>query len=318
VRFDPERFGERLDVALSKVLTWRSRTSFRQLIRDGLVLLNDVPTRASIRVRHGDVARIRIPPWKRKLYVEPRDAAEVPIVFEDRWCVALDKPAGMPVHPAGRHLEGTLIHFLHKRYRRPDDPVADVVPRLMHRIDRETSGLVLASKDPDFHYAVGQQFEQRRVQKRYLAVVEGVVERDEGLIDFGIGPAQSSDIRLKLEARRDGSGLPSITWFRVVRRNERFTLLDVAPRTGRQHQIRIHLAAIGHPIVGDKIYGPDDRYFVEALNGGLSEEARRRLVLPRQALHSHALTFEHPWTGEKVTLAAPLAADLAALMEAAS
>jgi 23S rRNA pseudouridine1911/1915/1917 synthase len=147
-----------------------------------------------------------------------------------------------------------------------------------------------------------------------LAVVEGRVERDGGSIDLGIGPARGSPIRLKMEARDDGTGLPASTHYRVLRRSQRFSLLELVPKTGRQHQLRVHLAAIGHPIVGDKIYGPDENYFLNAINGGLDESALRRLVLPRQALHAQALEFQHPQTGRLMHLQAPLPADMAALL----
>jgi 23S rRNA pseudouridine1911/1915/1917 synthase len=314
VLIPPERAGDRLDTALARIMTWRSRTAFQALIEDGYVQVNDRPCRAATRVQPGDVVRLRIPPRRRRYHMAPIQVAELPVVYEDELCVALDKPANLPVHPAGRHLEGTVIHFLHQRYRRAEDPEADVVPRLMHRLDRETSGLLLASKDPDFHFQVGQQFERREVRKTYLAVVEGLVPQDEGVIDFGIGPARDSKIRLKMEARRDGSGLPALTWFKVLRRNARFSLVQASPRTGRQHQIRVHLAAIGHPVVGDKVYGPDEGYFLASMAGGLDETARARLVLPRQALHSHALTFRHPGLMRELTLTAPLAGDMAQLV----
>jgi 23S rRNA pseudouridine1911/1915/1917 synthase len=264
-------------------------------------------------VRAGDVIRLRIPPYRRKLHVDPQPTGDLPILFEDAHCVAMDKPAGVPVHPAGRHLENTVIHYLHRRYPRDDEAGGDL-PRLLHRLDRETSGVLLASKHGDFHYHVGQAFEFRRVQKTYLAVVEGRVERDGGSIDLGIGPARGSPIRLKMEARDDGTGLPASTHYRVLRRSQRFSLLELVPKTGRQHQLRVHLAAIGHPIVGDKIYGPDENYFLNAINGGLDESALRRLVLPRQALHAQALEFQHPQTGRLMHLQAPLPADMAALL----
>src|SRR5262249_27079352 len=161
------------------------------------------------------------------------DGDAITVLHEDKELIALDKPAGLAVHPAGRRVDGTLIHWLHRRYRRPDDPQHDVVPRLLHRIDRETSGVVCASLDPDFHGRVGRMFEERGVQKTYLAVVHGAPPHDEGIVDLGIGVARSSAIHLKMEARRDGSGWPALTRYRVLRKNERFALVELLPKTGR-------------------------------------------------------------------------------------
>ncbi|MCC6673460.1 MAG: RluA family pseudouridine synthase [Planctomycetes bacterium] len=315
LRIDARQSGARLDQALCFFLHWRSRTSVQKLIADGFVTVLGKPARAGIRVAAGDEVRVRIPPRATPDPVGPPEDLPIPILYEDRWMVALDKPAGLAVHPAGRRVHGTLIHFLHQRYRRPGDPAHDVVPRLLHRIDRETSGVVAASLDEDHHARVGHLFEARAVRKTYLAVVHGCPDPAEGLVDFGIGPAADSPIRLKLEARRDGSGLPALTRYRVLRRSDPFALVELEPRTGRTHQLRVHMAAIGCPLVGDKIYGVDERFFLEHLAGELSAESRTRLVLERQALHAHRLRFLHPGLGRELELEAPLPADMAALID---
>ena len=317
VLIDGECVGERLDQALLHFLTWRSRSSINRLIRDGHVLLEGREARPARRVRTGDVVRIRIP--KRPL-VQPRSAPEdskVRILFEDPYLVAVDKPAGMAVHPAGRRVHGTLIHYLHRRYRRPGnhgDDAEQVVPRLLHRLDVETSGVVAASLHEDFHGMVARQFEAREVRKTYLAVVHGRPSPPDGLIDLGIGPDSSSPVRLKLTARRDGSGTPALSRYRVLRSNRRFSLVEVEPKTGRTHQIRVHLAALGCPVVGDKIYGGDERIFLEHLRGDLSPGSRETLILERHALHSHRLRCHHPFRDESVELVAELPDDMAGLM----
>jgi 23S rRNA pseudouridine1911/1915/1917 synthase len=189
------------------------------------------------------------------------------------------------------------------------------VPRLLHRLDRETSGVVAASLDPDFHHLVARQFEDRVVQKTYLAVVRGCPAPVEGIVDFGIGPDRRSAVRLKLEARRDGSGLPAVTQYRVLRRNARFALVELRPKTGRTHQLRVHMAAIGCPLVGDKIYGGDESLFLAQLQGQLGSEQHAALGLARHALHSHRLEFEHPFRGGRMTIEAPLPPDMAALLD---
>lgn len=311
-RFD----GQRLDVALATVLPWRSRQSIHRLIDGGYVTLVGRTASASRRVRTGETVLIDIPPEAKPLPKPvPEGGMPLAIVYQDEWMLGIDKPAGLAVHPAGRRLDGTLITELHRRYRRPDDPAHDVVPRLLHRIDVETSGIVAVGLCEQFHHLVARQFEDREVQKTYLAVVHGRPSPSEGLIEFSLGPDRKSPVRLKLEARSDGTGLSATTQYRVVRSNERYSLVELLPKTGRTHQLRVHMSAIGCPLVGDKIYGGDERIFLEQLRGELSDESRAKLVLDRQALHAHKLRFHHPMLSRELELEAPLPADMRSLIE---
>jgi RluA family pseudouridine synthase len=207
-----------------------------------------------------------------------------------------------------------LIHELHRRYRRPDDPRHDVVPRLLHRIDIETSGVVAVGLDEHFHHQVARQFEDRLIRKSYLAVVHGSPEPRSGTIDLGLVPDKASAVRLKLTTCSSGGGQSALTEYRVLRHNHRFSLVELRPRTGRTHQLRVHMAAIGCPLVGDKLYGADERIFLRQIAGTLGESERERLVLDRHALHSHSLTFFHPERRCEMTLQAPLPSDLAELV----
>lgn len=319
-RVAPELDGMRLDRALQRLMPWRSRSSIQRLIRDGHVALKPDaredpsrradPARASVTVRCDDILVMRVPP---RLLPEHPPEPDLPLreLFEDPWLVAVDKPAGLAVHPSGRRLTGTLINLLHRRYRN-SDPELDVVPRLCHRLDRETSGVLLIAKQGTAHAAVRRQFEEHRVGKSYLALVEGRPARDEGLIDIAIGPALDSAIRLKMAPRADG--LEARTRYRIRECGADVTLLECFPETGRQHQLRVHFAAIGHPIVGDKLYGPDESWFLDSIAGCLSAEARTRLRLPRHALHSHSLRLAHPATGNCMELVAPLPSDMASVL----
>lgn len=306
--------GVRLDLALVQYLHWRSRNSIWRLIKDGHVLLEGRRAKPATKVRQGEVLRIMIPKQPEPAPHVALENHDVEVLSEDRYMIAVNKPAGLAVHPAGRRVHGTLIHFLHTRYRRPEDPEHDVVPRLLHRIDRETSGVVAASLHEGFHSQVARQFEDRKVQKTYLAVVHGCPEPDQGLIDLGIGPDRESSIRLRLKAYGDGSGQSALTSYRVVRRNDRFALVELAPRTGRTHQLRVHMAALGCPLVGDKIYGADDSIFLEYLEGQISDASREHLVLERHALHSCRLQFHHPYEDRQMVIAASLPDDMAALV----
>ena len=310
---DERHEGLRLDQALCLFLPWRSRTSIHRLLDEGLVSLTDRAARASCRLRKGDAITVRIPTPPEPIDVAPGDF-EVPILHEEKVMIAVDKPAGLAVHPAGRRVYGTLIQYLHKRYRRPNDPAHDVIPRLLHRIDRETSGIVAVGLDEQFHSAVRKQFEARTVEKTYLAVVHGCPEPQQGLIDLPIGPDRRSPIRLKLAVEHGPPGLPAVTRYRVVQTGPHYSLVELSPETGRTHQLRVHMDAIGCPLVGDKIYGVPPEIFLRWLDDDVPEEHRARLVLDRHALHAHRLVFDHPQHGPSFTLEAPLPADLRDLL----
>jgi 23S rRNA pseudouridine1911/1915/1917 synthase len=313
MKVDARQEGWRLDRALCEWLKWRSRTRNQQLILDGFVDLRGRPGRPSSRVHAGDEIVARVPPGATPDPVDPPES--LPILYEDRYMIAVDKPAGLAVHPAGRQVYGTLIHWMHKRYRRPEDPAHDVVPRLLHRLDRETSGIVAVGLDEDFHAEVGRQFEDREVTKVYQAVVHGRPPTDEGVCDLGIGPSRTSAVRLRQEAYRDGSGLSALTRWKVLKANDRFSLVELYPKTGRTHQLRVHMEALGCPLVGDKIYGRDDTVFFEALEERISDASRESLILERHALHAARLTFRHPRLEQDLELQAPLPEDMAALVD---
>ncbi len=311
---DERHDGLRLDQALALFLHWRSRTSIHRLIRGGFVELEGRRARKSSPIRMGDRIVVHVPPEAQPDDVYG-DEFDIPILHEDRHLVVVDKPAGIAVHPAGRRIAGTLIHALHKRYRRPNDPAHDIVPKLLHRIDRETSGVLAIGLDERFHGAVRRQFEEREVKKVYQAVVHGRPDPGDGLIEFSIGPHRTSEVRLKVEARSDGSGLSARTHYRTLRSNGRFSLVELHPETGRTHQIRVHMEAIGCPLVGDKIYGVPDSVFLENLDGQLSDASRELLILDRHALHAQRLTFLHPFAEVEWSFEAPLPADMAALLD---
>ncbi|MCB9914074.1 MAG: RluA family pseudouridine synthase [Planctomycetes bacterium] len=309
----------RLDAFLGKHLTWRSRTSIQALVRDGYVLVDlvtpdhpeglgelAVEKRPGRRLRHGTRVVVMIPPELR-LPVPEATSDEIDVLYEDEHALAVDKPPGLPVHPSGRHFSDTLIQRVHARCRETHLE-RGLAPRLCHRLDRETSGIVLVAKDPAAHPFLAQQFEERVVEKEYLAIVRGVPDADAGTIDAPIGPARMSAVRLKMTVAVDG--LPCRTDWSVVRRHGDVTLVRCRLHTGRQHQIRVHLQSIGLPIVGDKLYGEDEDYFRRHADGALTREDLERLELPRHALHHHRLVFTSSLTGAPVEVISPLPADL--------
>lgn len=289
---DPGNDGLRLDRFIQSKLPWRSRTSVQRAIETGRVLIDGVPGRVNRRVHPGQTIRIVVPP--------PPDGTirhhEIPldVVYEDRYLLAINKQPGFIVHPVGKHLYNTVINVLHHRYRRPDDPENDVVPNLVHRIDKDTSGLLLVAKDEKVRAAMAMQFERKEVEKEYLALVTGEVGPESGRIAAPLGKDPRANMKVKMAVVE--GGLPSSTEFAVEERFAGATLLRLRPKTGRTHQIRVHCASIGHPLLSDALYG----------NGALEG------VIARQALHAERVTFSHPVTAERTTVAAPLAADFVA------
>ncbi len=309
----------RLDAFLVHHLTWRSRSSIQDLVKEGWVSVDasspEAPTgtgsyaverRPGRKLRHGSRVRIDIPPHLRPP-VDEHTSTELVVLYEDDAVLAVDKPPFLPVHPSGRHLVDTLIQRVHAR-----TPAGEIerrgAPRLCHRLDRETSGVVLVAKDPEAHRELRRQFEAGTVEKEYLAIVHGVPARDQGVIEFPIGPARLSEVDLKMAACADG--LPARTDWRIVSAWSDRALLSCLLHTGRQHQIRVHLEAIGHPLVGDKLYGGDESFFLRHAAGVLDERDLELLELPRHALHDHRLAAVHPVTGRRLEVFSPLAEDL--------
>lgn len=302
--------GLRLDQFLAKRFSWRSRTSIRRLIAEGLVELEGRSARNSRRLQVGEIVTVRLPRPKRdSVRLEAERAGQNLVrLFEDERLIAIDKPPNIPVHPAGRLLHFTVITELHRQYRNFDDPLRDLVPKLCHRLDVETSGVLLVAKDRRALTFVQEQFAERTVKKEYLVLVHGEVAEDEGLVDLPIGPTATGIVK-NMRAIRWDIGQPSRTKWRVVERFAGKTKLHIHLLTGRHHQIRVHMAAIGHPVVGDKLYAHDPEIFLRYTNEECTDDDWRVLGLRRQALHSHALEFEHPTRGP-MRIASPWPPDL--------
>jgi 23S rRNA pseudouridine1911/1915/1917 synthase len=294
--------GRRLDRFLADRMPWRSRTSIRRLLDENRVDAGSRALRPGTRLRAGDRLRIELPPPD-----TPVKSAEIvlDVLLEDDVLVAINKQPGIVVHPVGIHRYDTLINALHHRYRRMDDPGADVVPKLAHRIDQFTSGVLLVAKRDDIRMELGRQFEEREVHKEYLAIVDGRPPEDSGTMVQPLGPDPSSANKT-LQAARD-DGLPSRTDYAVEESFREHAFVRCMPHTGRTHQIRVHLAANGCPILCDHLYG-DPEPFRDPRSG--------QVLLDRFALHAARLDFTHPVSGGRVTVRAPLPADMEATLGA--
>jgi 23S rRNA pseudouridine1911/1915/1917 synthase len=294
--------GWRLDRYLKHKITRLSRTRIQRVIAGSLELDGSRAKPATL-LRTGQVILIRRPAQP-----EPEVPTNFRVLCDDGDVMAIDKPAGLPMHPTARYHFRTLTRLLAERF--PGQPL-----QIAHRIDRETSGLVLVARGFEAARGLKMAFEARRVEKRYLALVVGELLEGLGTIDRGLR-LSDGPLRNKMVVDDGPRGLPSRTRYRVVEKLPGHTLLECRPETGRQHQIRAHLAAIGHPIVGDKLYGGDEALFTEFCDHGWSEALAERLGLERQALHAWEATFPHPRSGAPTTISAPLAEDIAAYMTA--
>lgn len=293
-----EQSGERLDKWLAGQLPERSRSEIQRWIASALVTRAGVPLKASHRVAQGEEIAVDVPQAE-DYDVEP-EPIPLDLVYEDDDLLVINKAAGMVVHPAAGNWHGTLVNAV--LYHCPTlEGIggASGRPGIVHRLDRDTSGLILVAKNDRALRSLQAQFTQREVRKSYLALVYGQVVSPEGQIDGAIGrdPRQ----RKRMAVVPAGQGRPAVTCFRVLGYYGKLTLLACHPLTGRTHQIRVHLAHIKHPIVGDEVY------------------AGRRVPpvpCPRQFLHAHRIAFRVPGTGQEVEFAAPLPADLAGVLAA--
>jgi 23S rRNA pseudouridine1911/1915/1917 synthase len=296
-----EEHGSRADVFLSRRIKRMSRSKAAALIREGVVRRADGPPidRPSVRVMAGDRVLLK----RKKLNEAPTDDIVLPIEHEDEDLLAVNKPGDLVVHPTASAYHRTLIRVM--RTRRPGQYL-----ELAHRIDKETSGLLLLSKNPETDSFLKSEFAERRVKKSYLAVVAGRMPSDRMMLDAPMRLSPSSVTSVRMEIGGEGAS-PAVTEVEVLARSDRASLVEARPLTGRQHQIRLHLAHAGHPIIGDKLYLGGDEVFLRAIRERLGAEEVTGLVgHHRHALHAHTATFVHPKTKSPLTLRAPLAPDL--------
>jgi 23S rRNA pseudouridine1911/1915/1917 synthase len=304
---------QRLDVYIHKRLPDFSRTLVQKLIKEGLITVNGRPSKPAYEINLGDRIVCRMP----KL-IEPHVVAtDIPleIVYEDEHLLAINKPPQFVVHPAAGHWDDTLVNAL--LHHCGSLPETDEVykPGIVHRIDKDTSGVIIAAKTLKAHGDLTRQFQERTVRKSYRAIVEGELEFEEDIIDKDMD-RHKKDFE-KMAVVKKGTGKSAVSYYRVVERFRGYTFVEVMPKTGRTHQIRVHMASIGHPCVADSTYGRRDALFLRDL--GVAEdplvEDPKEPVLMRQALHAYSIEFVHPASGETVRFEAPVAEDLERVLE---
>ena len=295
---ESEQVGQRLDRFLVSVLDGVSRSGVQQLIGDELVLVNDKASKPGYVLRLKDrVTALRATPVSQMKQVTPQNLP-LEVVFEDDDLLIVNKAAGMVVHPAPGNYEGTLVNALVAHYPELQQDESDMRPGIVHRLDKDTSGLLMVAKNAQAQAALIEQMKQHKIIKRYLALVEGNVELDQGSIDAPIG----RDTRNRqLMAVTMTEGRDAVTHFRVLQRFRKHTLVLIQIVTGRTHQIRVHFQAIKHPVAGDQTYGSGHRI--------------PNVELQRQFLHAYQLELTHPRSGEPLHIEAPLPADLQKVLD---
>jgi len=289
--------GERLDQALLSLWPGQSRAALQRLIRDGHVQVDGRSARPSYRIRGGEQVRLR-PPAPVPSSIEA-EAIPLDVLYEDADLVVLNKPAGMTVHPGAGVRRGTLVNALLHHSRGLSSIGGVERPGIVHRLDRDTSGVLVVARNDRTHRHLAAQFKGRRVEKIYQALVWGRPRDASGIVEQPIGRHPTA--RVRMAVRRDGR--PSVTRWTIVRPLGPVTLLEIRPETGRTHQIRVHLAHLGHPVVGDPLYG-GRRRAPDAL-AGPGGAAPALLEEAGLALHARSLAFEHPADGRQLRFEAP-------------
>lgn len=286
---EDEMTGERVDRLLPSLLEGVSRSYLQKVIKDGGLTVNGKKAKGSLNVKEGDILEIELPEAESPDI--PAENIPLEILFEDDDVIVVNKPKGMVVHPAAGHYTGTMVNALMFHCGESLSGINGVLrPGIVHRIDMDTTGSVIACKNDAAHICLSEQFKQHSINRIYKAIVLGVLKDNEGVIDAPIG-------RLPNDRKKMGivpDGRRAVTHYRVIERFQDYTYIECKLETGRTHQIRVHMASIGHPLLGDEVYGK------------ASSPLNKRYNLDGQTLHAEVLGFIHPSTGEYVETVAPL------------
>jgi 23S rRNA pseudouridine1911/1915/1917 synthase len=309
--------NKRLDRYLVDRIPFLSRTSLQRLVREEAVTVNGRPGKPATRLRAGDeVTAVLPPPPSAEI---PAEDIPLDVLYEDDDLIVVNKADDIIVHPARGNRSGTMINALAWHFRHVSGGSLSAVgeqfarPGVVHRLDRHTTGAVVFAKTDTAHWRLAHQFERRRVDKRYLAVVHGCMETLADVIDVPLG--KHPTVREKYAVRWDDTGKPSVTIYRVREQYDGFTLVELELKTGRTHQIRVHLAHLGYAVAGDDMYGGRHLTVGDVAGpAGSGERSPREPLVDRQALHAAILGFTHPMTGKPMVFQAPLPEDVRGLI----
>ena len=294
-----EQEGERLDKYLSVIYPELSRSFFQKIIKDQGILVNDVPEKANYRIKSDDVVRVNFPDAVQTA-IEPENIP-LDILYEDPDVLIVNKPKGMVVHPSAGHYTGTLVNAV--MYHCADSLSGingEIRPGIVHRIDMDTTGSLIVCKNDDSHVKIAEQIKAHSVNRIYEGIVCGVVKDDEGTVSGAIGRHPTDRKKMAINEK---NGKSAVTHYKVLKRFDKYTYMQFKLETGRTHQIRVHMASIGHPLLGDSVYGTAKSAFKH---------------LQGQTLHAKTIGFIHPSTGEYLEVSAPLPEYFVHLLETLS
>ena len=311
VTFDIKKAFEdrRIDRYLASRLPDYSRTFLQKLVKEGAVLVNGRTVKSSYDIQKGDFISVRVPVLEESKIV-PEDIP-IDIVYEDDYLMLINKPYDMVVHPAGGHHCGTVVNALAFHCQNLSQVNGPLKAGIVHRLDRDTSGIMLTIKSDAVHSHIAMQFEKRSVKKEYLAVVEGELMLDSDEISLPI--ARHIIDSQKMAVRHD-IGKEAVSIYEVIERFRGYTLVKIMPKTGRTHQIRVHMRAIGHPVVADFMYSSQESCYLSDLLQKEREEGELPII-DRQALHAHRIEFFHPIHNKKMEFEVDLPDDISALVK---
>lgn len=332
--------GWRVDHYLSRMFSNYSRALLQKAIEQDCVLVNGLPIKASKKLRVNDIISLRLPELPDRSL--PPEDLPLEIIYEDDVMVVLNKAPGMIVHPGRGHYHGTLAGALQFHFNSLSDVAGQMRPGIVHRLDRDTSGILVVAKNNQIHNNLSGQFERREVNKEYRAIVHGVVDRDSDYIDTYMRIDPRARVRMCV-CPKGGDAREANTFYQVLERFDQYTYVKLLPKTGRTHQLRVHMRHIGHPVVADRVYGGrepvefDPQAYTpasqatadelevaetadvespESIDSGAAPGNSSGSLISRQALHAHRLEIAHPVSQNRLEFIAPLPADMQALLRA--
>ncbi len=291
ISFEDE--GKRVDVQASE-LSGLTRSQVQRLIEKGLLMVNHLPTKPNYRTKYGDIISITIPEEEQSLIAEK---LPIEILYADDFVIVVNKPPGMVVYPGAGHDSGTLLNAIAYHSKKLASVGGPLRPGVVHRLDKDTSGVMVVALDDSAYYNLVEQFRQRSIKRKYKSLVHGTLKNVSGEITLKIGRSESDRKKMSTKTRR---GKEAVTTWKVIEHLCDATLIEARLATGRTHQIRVHFASIGHSVLGDKTYGR--KTFIERGN--------MKIVFPRQMLHAELLGFVHPATGEYMEFTSEMPHDM--------
>jgi 23S rRNA pseudouridine1911/1915/1917 synthase len=304
-KVSPEDASKRIDVYLSEKLPDFTRSRLKVFIKADNVFLNKHPAKPGFRIRSGDILTLDIPEQE-PLKAKP-EAIPLEIIYSDNSVIIINKPVGLVVHAGTGRTSGTLVNALLYHFEELSKTCKGLRPGIVHRLDKDTSGVMIIAKNDLSHERLGKQFKEHSIKRRYIALTWGIVKSDKGTIDMPIGRHISQRKKMSIRTRR---GRRAVTYYKVLKRFGNFSLLELSLETGRTHQIRVHLSHMNHPVVGDQTYGK--RTMSPNLPKPVIDVIK---AFKRQALHAAVLGFIHPETKEYMEFSTPLPDDMKVLID---